>query len=246
MNRNSFQDKCKRFKAPEYIGNLIFFLMGVFSCQQMTGQVNEPQSGAWYVYFWELKAGERSFGVQGDFQYRNWNLIGDLEQLLLRTGLYYQPAESKWRLTAGYAQIRSGVFGEDPSLSVEHRIYQESLFAHKWKERIQFMHRFRFEQRFFQKCIFRTRGRYNLFVNIAINRKRFEKGCIYLSLYNELFINGELRFADHEVGFFDRNRTYVALGYQLSGNKKLQLGYMQQITKTWSKGQLQLSFHHKL
>ncbi len=221
-------------------------LLSPFFSMNASGQVNESQTGAWYMYFWEMKAGERPFGVQGDFQYRNWNLMGDLEQLLLRGGIYYQEAGSKWRLTAGYANIRSGVFGESSSIRVEHRIYQEALFLHKWLERIQFMHRFRLEQRFFDEGIIRTRGRYNLFANIAINKKRFEKGCIYLSLYNELFINGERIVADRVIGYFDRNRSYAALGYQLSGKLKFQLGYMQQITSDWSKGQLQLSFHQKL
>jgi hypothetical protein len=31
------------------------------------------------------------FGIQGDVQYRNWNTLGDLEQLLLRSGVTYKP-----------------------------------------------------------------------------------------------------------------------------------------------------------
>jgi len=221
-------------------------LLFSFFSMDASAQVDQSQTGAWYMYFWEMRTGEGGLGIQGDFQFRNWNLMGDLEQLLLRGGLFFQRPGSKWRLTAGYAHIRSGAFGKSRAVSAEHRIYQEALFSHRWLERIQFMHRFRFEQRFFDGRTVRTRGRYNLFVNIAINKKQFEKGCIYLALYNELFVNGERSFDGREAGYFDRNRSYAALGYQLPGNKKLQLGYMRQITRDWSKGQWQLSFHQKL
>ena len=50
--------------------------------------------GSWYMYFYNAKFGESPWGIQGDVQYRNWNVIGDLEQLLLRSGVTYQPNEA--------------------------------------------------------------------------------------------------------------------------------------------------------
>jgi len=227
-------------------GLIVLSLFSPVFSQKAVGQIDESQAGAWYMYFWEWQAGEKAFGVQGDFQFRNWNLIGDLEQLLLRGGIYYKGLGSKWRFTAGYANIRSGAFGESHAIKIEHRIYQEAIYSHQWKDRIKFIHRLRLEERFIEESPFRTRGRYNLFVNIALNNKGFNKGCIYLALYNELFINGERTIDGEKIGYFDRNRSYGAIGYQLSQSLKVQLGYMQQITKNWSKGQLQLSLHHKL
>ncbi|MEL6760323.1 MAG: DUF2490 domain-containing protein [Myxococcota bacterium] len=43
--------------------------------------------------------------------------------------------------------------------------------------------------------------------------------------------------------FFDRNRLYGALGYGLTENTALQLGYMLQTTNALQKGQMQLSVH---
>ena len=55
-------------------------------------QIDEDQLGAWYMYFGAGDLGEPGrWGVQGDAQYRNWDLGGDLEQLLLRGGLTYRP-----------------------------------------------------------------------------------------------------------------------------------------------------------
>jgi len=46
------------------------------------------------------------------------------------------------------------------------------------------------------------------------------------------------------VEFFDRNRTYLGLGYVLNSKIKFQLGWMNQKTNTLGKGQLQVSMHH--
>ena len=73
-----------------------------------------------------------------------------------------------------------------------------------------------------------------------------EQKTIYLALYNELFINGQKNIGDgRTVEFYDRNRLYGALGYIIKNGLKVQLGMMNQTTKSWSKNQLQLSLHHK-
>jgi len=51
-------------------------------------------------------------------------------------------------------------------------------------------------------------------------------------------------FEDRAVNFFDRNRTYLGLGYVLKKGMRFQLGWMNQKTDSWGKGQLQFSFHH--
>ena len=48
-----------------------------------------------------------------------------------------------------------------------------------------------------------------------------------------------------QFGLFDRNRTYVALGYSLSDNIRLQFGYMHQETDNLGKGQLQFNLFHR-
>ena len=92
---------------------------------------------------------------------------------------------------------------------------------------------------------FRTRYRYNLFLNIPLNQPNLNKNSIYLALYNEIFINGQKDIGNgREVELFDRNRFYAALGYAIKDNLKVQTGFMEQTTNSLSKGQLQLSLHH--
>ncbi|WP_299335366.1 DUF2490 domain-containing protein [uncultured Psychroserpens sp.] len=221
-------------------------LLILFISVKSLAQVESGKTGAWYMYFFDHQFKESQFGVQGDVQYRNWNLIGDLEQLLLRSGLTYSPKGVKAKFTLGYAHITTGVFGDSDDTSVESRIYQEALLPHKIGNRVYLTHRFRYEQRFVEDQDFRTRYRYNLFMNVPVNKSALDKGAFYAALYNELFINGQQDIGDNRtVEFFDRNRTYLGLGYVLKPNMRFQLGWMNQKTNSVGKAQLQLSFHHK-
>lgn len=228
--------------SKSHIYILIFTVLLTVPVQ---AQVNEDKLGAWYMYFWNTQVQESRIGFQGDVQYRNWNLAGDLEQLLLRGGITYTPVNANIRFTAGYAHITSGVYGESEITSGESRVYQEALLPHKLSDRLHFTHRFRYEQRWVENQDFRTRFRYNLFLNIPLNQVNLNKNAVYFALYNELFINGERNIGnDRRVEIFDRNRFYAGMGYGLTDKLRLQAGYMQQTTDFLSKGQLQLSLHH--
>ena len=198
------------------------------------------------MYFWDTQLKESQFGFQGDLQYRNWNILGDLEQLLLRGGLTYRPKETRIKFTLGYAHIVTGKDGIDNTdTSHENRIYQEAIFPSKLGNRFYFNHRFRFEQRFVENQDFRTRVRYNLFLNIPLNQIELTKNAWYLAFYNEIFINGQKDIGNgNSVELFDRNRLYAGLGYALKDNLKVQFGWMNQTTKELSKNQLQFSLHH--
>ena len=225
----------------------IILLIAIFGYSMSFAQVDESQTGAWYMYFYNLKFNESQWGIQGDFQYRDWQGLGDKEQLLLRSGVTFTPTNSGVTFTLGYGNVTTGQFGNDDSTSGESRIYQEALIPQKLGNRFYITHRFRYEQRFVEDQDFRTRYRYNLFLNVPINKKALSKNAIYAALYNELFINGQTDIGDgREVQLFDRNRTYLGVGYVLNSKIRFQFGWMNQKTNNWGKGQLQLSMHHNI
>ena len=220
-------------------------LAGLLFSTPSRAQVDEDQLGAWYMYFWNTSIKESPWGFQGDIQYRNWTALGDLEQLLLRGGLTYSPKDAKVKFTLGYGNIQTGAYGADNSTTQEHRIYQEMLYPHRLGKRFYLNHRIRYEQRFVENQDLRTRYRYNLFLNIPFNHTEIGKGTFYLALYNELFINGQRDIGNGQsVEIFDRNRTYLGVGYSITDNLKVQLGIMEQITDHWEKTQAQISLHH--
>ncbi|WP_339877876.1 DUF2490 domain-containing protein [uncultured Algoriphagus sp.] len=223
---------------------LLFSFLSIFSFAQSVP--DEDQLGAWYMYFYNKSFKNSQFGLQGDAQLRLWSPVSDLEQLLLRSRLTYTPENANILFTLGYANITTGAFGESDATLLENRIYQEALFPTKVGRVFLFTHRFRYEQRWVESQDLRTRFRYNLFLNVPLNGSALEKGVVYLALYNEIFINGQRDIGGgRTVELFDRNRLYLGGGYGLLSNLRVQGGWMLQTTDNWSKGQLQISLHHK-
>ena len=77
------------------------------------------------------------------------------------------------------------------------------------------------------------RFRYFLGFNIPLQYKEDAKNPLYLSAYNEIFLNTK-------SSVFDRNRVYGGLGYQFSKNLKLELGYMNQFFENSGRDQINL------
>lgn len=223
---------------------LVLLFLNVNTTTQ--AQTDPDEMGAWYMYIFSTQFKKDSlWGIQGDIQHRNFNILGDLQQLLLRGGITYMPKESPLKLTLGYAYISTGTQGYSDESIAENRFYQETSFPVKLGKRIFSLHRFRYEMRFVENQDFRTRYRYNLFINIPLNTLVIEPKTVYLSLYNEVFINGQRKIGSEKtVSFFDRNRLYGALGYVFKKGLKMQFGMMRQTSNKFGKNQLQLSLHH--
>jgi hypothetical protein len=229
------------YRYPLVLGWLLIIGAPVLRAQS----VDEDQLGAWYMYFYNNRFGDGPWGIQGDFQFRYWNVGTDLEQILLRSGLTYTPEDAGVTFTLGYANITTGEFGESDATVNENRMYQEALFGQQLGGRFLLTHRMRYEQRWNEGQDFRTRYRYMLFVNVPLNATDLARKTVYLALYNELFINGQRDIGGgRAVELFDRNRTYLGLGYGIRDNLRTQLGWMLQTTDNWAKGQLQVSLHH--
>ncbi len=168
-------------------------------------------------------------------QYRNYNAIGDLEQLLIRTGLGYNLTENNNNLLQGYAYIVSQPYlanGKDKTTITEHRLYQQ-LITRQQFGRVFLQHRYRAEQRFIEDNPIKWRFRYFLGINVPINSKTLIPKTFYLSGYDEIFLNTQ-------KNIFDRNRLYDALGYVLNDKVKIEIGFMAQMLENTQRNQFQL------
>ncbi|MNF25670.1 hypothetical protein D3C85_224180 [compost metagenome] len=207
----------------------------------LTANVNAQDSdvGNWFLYFGNQKINNR-FNWHNEVQYRNYNFIGDLEQLLIRTGLGYNLSENNNNVLLGYAYIHSEPYvqGTDDKLKTdEHRIFEQFITKQKFG-RVNFQHRYRFEQRFIEDD-FKMRLRYFLSLNVPLNKKVVKKNAVYASAYNEIFINTE-------GNYFDRDRIYGGVGYCLSESFKVEAGVMTQILPDKSRTQFQIMIFNNL
>jgi len=194
-------------------------------------QSQDSNVGNWLIYIGSKKLNQK-WNLHHEVQYRNYDAVGNLEQLLLRTGLGYTFNENKNNVLLGYGYILSEnyVGNTDEKVSVnEHRIFQQ--FTSKQKiGRVKLNHRYRFEQRFVESD-YKMRFRYFLGVNVPLTHKT-EKNY-YLSAYNEIFINSK-------SAVFDRDRLYGGFGYHLNKNTRLELGYMNQFFENGKRDQINI------
>ncbi|HBK83795.1 MAG TPA: DUF2490 domain-containing protein, partial [Flavobacterium sp.] len=146
--------------------SLIVFIICHFSL--LAQNQSSKDLGVWYMYFFNGKL-TNSWGIQGDIQYRSFNFGTDLEQMLFRGGIYHKPKNTNVLLTLGFARITTGTLGNNDKTFNENRIYQEALLPQKIGI-FNLNHRFRFEQRFVENQDFRTRYRYNLLINMPLNK----------------------------------------------------------------------------
>lgn len=194
----------------------------------------ESETGNWMMYFGNQKLSDR-WNWHNEIQYRNYNFAGDLEQLLLRTGIGYNLSANNNNLLLGYAYIHGEpyVAGTDEKTNVnEHRIFQQFISRQQFG-RFYLQHRYRIEERFIEED-FKMRFRYFLGLNLPINKKEMVSKAIYLSLYNEIFIQPK-------SPVFDRDRVYGAIGYVFSSNLKVEAGMMAQLLESSDRAQFQIA-----
>ena len=212
---------------------LILFFSGIisFSAYGQSEKVYPQSGGYWIGYFGDNKINSR-FGIHSEVQARNYGINQSVETFLVRVGLntYINP---NTMLTAGYGYIYGDVTSNDvlASNTSEHRIWQQLILRNRTRN-IFLEHRFRLEQRFIENLTSET--------NQTDHRVRYRFQTIFplysidpylrhwfVTLNNEIMINLKEEPAD----FFDRNRFFTGIGYQVSPKMNFQLGYLNQFAQ---------------
>ena len=196
------------------------------------GISQDSDLGNWLIYIGSKKLNSK-WNIHNEVQYRNYDAMGDLEQLLLRTGIGYN-LDNNNNILLGYGYILSEnyVDNTDNKITInEHRIFQQ-YSAKQNVGVVKLSHRYRFEQRFVEDD-FKLRFRYFIGLNIPLKKNDNGQSPVYLSAYNEIFLNSK-------SSIFDRNRLYGGVGYRINANIRLELGYMNQFFEYGSRDQINL------
>lgn len=224
-------------KILRKVKSYIFLLLAFTLCKSSFSQKTE--TGAWYVYFGNQSI-TKKWTLWNEMQYRNYNAIGDLQQLVLRIGLGYNLTENNNNVLCGYAFVNSHKYVTDSTpklISNEHRIYQQFISKQTFG-RLSLLERYRIEERFFSSK-FELRFRISLLLNIPLNHKTMSPKTWYAALSNEVFVNAE-------EPLFDRNRIYGGIGFVFDKNLKLEAGMMSQILDNSHRNQIQITLFNTI
>jgi hypothetical protein len=138
------------------------------------------------------------------------------------------------RITVGYGFIETYPYGDFavPNAFPEHRIWQQYLTT-QTLGKAKLAHRYRLEQRMIGSAATGKfeNGRYeNRFRYMAKFTRPISGGehPFFIALYDEILVNfGK----DVAYNIFDQNRLYGAVGYTISKNLKLEIGYLNQLVQ---------------
>jgi hypothetical protein len=197
-----------------------------------SSSAQQDEWGNWIMYFGTNKVAD-DWSIHSEVQYRNHTVAPiNIEQLLLRTGVNYHISK-KAVVTVGYGYITGYDYksSQKSPESRENRLFQQLILTNK-VSRLKFEHRYRLEQRWVNDD-FKNRIRYRLMVFLPLNNPTITKGTFFIGVYDEIFVNTTKTF-------FDRNRLYTSLGYQINKMAQVQVGYLYQRVNNFGKSYLQV------
>jgi Protein of unknown function (DUF2490) len=208
---------------------LLFSGVVVFGQVSKTKEVYEQ---IWLGYFNQTRLSDKwGFWVDAHVRTKD-DFIDSLSQFIIRPGITYYLAD-KTKLTLGYAYINHFPADSHPETSQpEHRIWQQIQWHNNY-EGIKLMQWVRLEERYRRKIKdadelaegynFNFRARFNIMMQVALGKKKFEKGSWAWVVNDELMVNFGRQIV---YNYFDQNRFFTGFHYYVSKHNFLQFGYM--------------------
>jgi len=214
-----------------------YWIILVLSSFQIKAQ--DTKYGNWLMYFGNQQINEY-WNIHNEIQYRNYNYVGDLEQLMFRGGLGYNLSENNNNILIGFAYVISEPYieGTKNEKITEKRLFQQFITKQSFNN-IVLQHRYRVEQRFIEDE-YNARFRYLIGIQVPLSGFEVRDRPFYLSFYNELFVKTT------PENMFDRNRVYGALGYSVFKHIRIEAGVMSQILQDNSRKQFQIAVYNNL
>lgn len=186
--------------------------------------------GAWFGVYNKYHF-HKNWAYYGEYHYRRRNGFADMGQIYLRFGITYKIVKYL-DLTAGF--VNPWYWAPDQNddgldrVVPQYRLWEQATLATPFKY-MEALHQLRVEHRYrrdYEKGSdfeLTHRFRYKLTLYIPINRRELKPKTVFLSLYNEIFIQaGKTIVYNH----FEDNRAFIGLGYKFTENIQVQAGYM--------------------
>ncbi len=211
---------------------LLVFVMGATCVNAQAVKSTEHVNQLWFAYFNQTRLSNK-WGVWSDVHLRTKeDFVDNFSQGIVRLGLTYYVNDAT-KLTAGYAFINHFPADAHKKISQpEHRPWQQVQWHTKYGKK-RMMQWFRLEERYRRKILndstladgntFNFRIRYNIWYDVPLSKKGIVPKSFSFVVNNELHINFGKQIVNN---YFDQNRFFLGLKYQVNEHSNLQVGYM--------------------
>lgn len=210
---------------------ILIFATAGFSFGQNTKSKEQLQQ-LWFGYFNQARFNDK-WGLWVDLHLRTRDdFTNDLATSITRLGLTYY-LDDVTKLTVGYAFVNH--FPQDNHKEIsqpEHRPWQQLQWHTRYGKK-RMMQWLRLEERFRRKILndstladgygFNYKLRYNFWYEVPLSKKGIVPGAFSFIANDELHINFGKQIVNN---YFDQNRFFVGLKYQVNAHDNLQAGYM--------------------
>ena len=200
---------------------------------QNTPRIRDSNLNSWWVYAGDHPIGDGPWGVFSEVQVRRSNFASSWQQLQFRDAVTYRFSPNI-QVAAGYVFTRTARYGDFPAAQpvIEHRVYEQLLIKQPF-QRFDIEHRYRVEQRFLETIAspsnyfrYQNRFRYQLKATLPITKSDAHGRQWYLFAGDEIFLNFGPNFGP---SVFDQNRAIAGVGYKVTKNNKVEVGYLNQL-----------------
>ncbi len=220
--------KRKWIFIPLFILSLLMTGNGVNAQAKQTEKISQ----VWLGYLNQTRLSNK-WGIWLDVHLRTKeDLFTNFSQALFRAGLTYYITDAT-RFTAGYTYVN--FFPADAHKKIsqpEHRPWQQLLWQTKYGKK-RMMQWFRLEERLRKKILndstladgyaFNWRMRYNILYEVPLSKKGIVPGSFSFIVNDEVHVNFGKEIVNN---YFDQNRFFIGLKYQVSETNNLQFGYL--------------------
>lgn len=208
-----------KIKVQKYytLNKAIILLMALFFANT---SFTQPQYfGSWNIVNAEYYLNNK-FSIWSEVQLRSQKFYKDYYYYELKAGANYKINKSASFLvgTGQYATYSNGGDFKSP-VNHEFRLWEQLTLVNNINI-VKLEHRYRIEQRW-RGDEYRNRFRYRLNPIIPINNSTITKGTLFITAFDEIF------FTD-QGQYFERNRFFAGLGFQMSKHFTIQTGWIRQ------------------
>ncbi|MFN4082881.1 MAG: DUF2490 domain-containing protein [Bacteroidia bacterium] len=200
------------------MNKIVSILILFVSVIKVNAQIDEL--GSWNILNIKLNLNDK-YAVFIEPQLRSLLLYNNFHYHEFKGGVIYN-INKHFHVSIGtgnYVTYREGGSFVEPVLTDEMRTWMQ-FGSKQYLGVFTIDHRYRAEQRFIGNN-YRNRFRYRLNTVLPLKGNKVVPGVFYASVFNEIFLTDV-------PPYFERNRFYTGIGYDISNTLSIQTGYVYQ------------------